>query len=474
MTPERLFIGGAWRDPSARDPVASPWDGRVALQAPRASAADVDDAIAAAVAAAPVMAKLAGFERRDLLRRIAEGVAARREDLARSIVAESGKPIAATRTEIDRAVVTFTLGAEEATRVEGESLDLSVEPRTRGWRAWVSRVPVGPVAAITPFNFPVNLVAHKLAPAFAAGCPVVLKPAPQAPGAALILAEIVEAAGAPAGALSVVPCPPPIAERLATDPRVKMLSFTGSARVGWTLRAKAGRKKVALELGGNAGVVIAEDADLAHAAARCAAGGFSQGGQVCIKVQRIFVHARVAAEFTSLFLEEVRKLPAGDPNDPATVVGPLIDEASAARVETWIGEAVAGGAKALLGGPRKGTLVPATVLADAPRDAKVSCEEVFGPVVTLDVVKDFEEGLARVDEGEWGLQAGVFTRDLDRIQRAFVRLDVGAVVANEVPTFRADNMPYGGVKGSGAGREGVRYAIEEMTERRALLLKTAD
>ena len=474
MTPNRLFIGGAWREPSGRDRVVSPVDGRLVLDAPRATPEDLDAAIAAAVGAAPVMAKLAAFERRDLLRRIADGVAARREDLVRSIVEESGKPVTPARAEVDRAIVTFTLGAEEASRLDGEVLDLSLEPRSRGWRAWIARMPVGPVAAITPFNFPLNLVAHKVAPAFAAGCPVVLKPAPQAPGAALILAEIVEAAGAPPGALSVVPCPAATAERLVTDPRLKMLSFTGSARVGWALRAKAGRKKVALELGGNAGVAIAEDADLAHAAARCAAGGFAQAGQVCIKVQRIAVAAPVAERFTGLFLDEVRKLPAGDPRDPATVIGPLIDEAAAARVESWVNEAVSRGAKVLLGGPRAGTRYPGTVLTDVPRDAKVVREEVFGPVVVLETVRDFDEALARVDEGEWGLQAGVFTRDLDRIQRAFARLEVGAVVANEIPTFRVDSYPYGGVKGSGTGREGVRYAIEEMTERRALLLRAPE
>lgn len=472
MTPDRLFIGGTWRQPSARDAVSSPWDGRKAFDAPRASATDVDDAITAASAAAPVMAKLPGWRRRELLKRIAEGIAARREDLVRSIVEESGKPITATRAEIDRAIVTFVLGAEEATRIEGEGLDLSIEPRTEGWRAWVTRVPVGPIAAITPFNFPINLIAHKLAPAFAAGCPVVLKPAPQAPGAALILAEIVETAGAPPGSFSVVPCPPETAERLATDPRVKMLSFTGSARVGWMLREKAGRKKVALELGGNAAVAIADDGDVALAASRCAAGGFVQSGQVCIKVQRVFVDRSVAPRFTTRFLEEVRKMPAGDPRDPATVIGPLVDDGAATRVQSWIEEAVSAGAKVLLGGERRGNVVPATVLTEAPRTAKVSCEEVFGPVVVIEPVRDFDEALARVNEGEWGLQAGVFTRDIDRLQHAFERLEVGAVVANEVPTFRVDNQPYGGVKGSGAGREGVRYAIEEMTERRALLLRS--
>ncbi len=471
MIPDRLFIGGAWRAAAAHDEVKSPWDGRVASRTPRANEKDLDDAIAAASAAAPVIAALGAHARRDILHKIADGIAARREDLALAIVSESGKPITATRAEIDRAVITFSLGAEEATRIGGEMLPLDIEPRAAGMQAFVGRFPVGPIAAITPFNFPLNLVAHKLSPAFAAGCPVVLKPAPQAPGAALILAEIVEAAGTPAGALSVVPCPAAIAQRLVVDPRMRMLSFTGSARVGWPLKALAGRKKVALELGGNAGVIVAADADVETAARKCAAAGFAQAGQVCIKVQRILVDERVRERFTKIFLEEIAKIRVGDPFDPATVVGPLIDEAAAIRVETWIAEATAHGAKTLAGGPRKGALLPPTVLSGARPDDRVVCEEVFGPVVTLDGVTSFDEALARLDAGEWGLQAGAFTSDLGNAQRAFQKLEVGAVLINEVPTFRVDSMPYGGVKSSGFGREGVRYAIQEMTEPRAWILR---
>ncbi len=471
MTPTRLFVAGRWVEPSRHEMLRSPWDGREAASVPIAGPDDVERAIAGAVQAASAMAALGGWERRDLLRRIADGIGARREDFVRAIVAESGKPVSAARAEVDRAVVTFQLGAEEATRIAGESLALDVEPRARGWRATVERVPVGPIAGITPFNFPINLVAHKVAPAFAAGCPIVVKPAPQAPGAALILAEIVDSAGAPAGALSVLPCPPETASLLVTDPRIRMLSFTGSARVGWTLRAQAGRKKVALELGGNAGVAVDEGADLDLAAARCAAGAFAQAGQVCIKVQRILVHASAIERFTKAFLREVETLRVGDPSDPATVVGPMIDEAAAVRVERWTREAVDRGARLLCGGTRRGTVVQPTVLTGCREDDKVVCEEVFGPVATLGAFREWDEALARIDSGEWGLQAGVFTRDLDRARRAFRRLEVGSVVTNEIPTFRVDASPYGGVKGSGLGREGVRYAIEEMTERRAWLVR---
>jgi len=472
MTSDRLYIGGSWRKAEAFDEVRSPWDGKLAFRAPRASEKDVEEAIAAAVAAAPLMAALPAHARRDGLQRIADGIAARKDDLAHSIVSESGKPMGATRAEIDRAVITFSLGAEEATRIGGELLPLDIESRSEGMTAFVGRFPVGPIAAITPFNFPLNLAAHKVAPAFAAGCPVVLKPPPQAPGAAQILAEIVEAAKLPAGALSVVPCPAATAQRIATDDRMKMLSFTGSARVGWQLKAISGRKKVTLELGGNAGVAIARDADLAVAAKKCAAGGFSQGGQVCIKVQRILVEEPVRDAFIALFLEEVRALKTGDPFDPATVVGPLIDQAAAQRVENWIAEALAHGARQLLGGARTGAFLPPTVLTGAAPTDKVVCEEVFGPVVMVDGVPSFKDALDRINAGDFGLQAGVFTRDLANAQRAFRELAVGAVLVNEVPTFRVDSMPYGGIKSSGLGREGVRYAIQEMTEPRSWILRS--
>ena len=477
MTPDRLFIGGAWRASQSVDVVRSPWDGHE-TRIPRASPQDVDDAIAAAAAAARGMAALPSHARRELLARIAAGITARRDDLARAIVSESGKPVTATKAEIDRAAITFTLGAEESTRIAGEVIPVDLEPRADGMQAYARRVAVGPIAAITPFNFPLNLAAHKIAPAFAAGCPVVLKPPPQAPGASQILAEIVEQAGAPAGAFSVVPCAAETAQRLVTDPRLKMLSFTGSARVGWTLKGLAGRKKITLELGGNAGVLIGADADLATAAKKCAAASFAQAGQICIKVQRIFVEAPALDAFTKLFLDETAKLKTGDPSDPATSVGPLIDEAAAARVESWVDEAIAHGARRLAGGPRTATpsgakaLLPPTVLSGARADDKVVCEEIFGPVTVVAPVASFSDGLARLNDGDYGLQAGVFTRALAHAQAAFATLDVGAVLVNEVPTFRIDAMPYGGVKGSGFGREGVRYAIEEMTERKLWLLRS--
>jgi len=332
------------------------------------------------------------------------------------------------------------------------------------------RVPIGPVLGITPFNFPLNLVAHKVAPALAAGNPIVIKPAPQTPMTALLLAEVALEAGVPPGGLNVLPCDNQVAERLVVDPRFKLLSFTGSAAVGWMLKAKCGKKKVVLELGGNAGVIVEQDADLDFAAQRCASGGFGYAGQTCISVQRIFVHHSVVDLFTTKFLLQVARLKGGDPNDEATVVGPLIDQHAAHRVEEWIGEAVAQGARVLLGGKRMGSVVEATVLTNVTPTMKVSCQEVFGPVVTVTPYRQFDEALQAMNRSEYGLQAGVFTQDVNKVFHAFRHLEVGAVLANEIPTFRAEHMPYGGVKDSGLGREGLRVSIEEMTEPRFLVL----
>jgi len=326
------------------------------------------------------------------------------------------------------------------------------------------------VLGITPFNFPLNLVAHKVAPALAAGNPIVIKPAPQTPMTALLLAEVALEAGVPPGGLNVLPCDNQVAERLVVDPRFKLLSFTGSAAVGWMLKAKCGKKKVVLELGGNAGVIVEQDADLDFAAQRCASGGFGYAGQTCISVQRIFVHHSVVDLFTTKFLLQVARLKGGDPNDEATVVGPLIDQHAAHRVEEWIGEAVAQGARVLLGGKRMGSVVEATVLTNVTPTMKVSCQEVFGPVVTVTPYRQFDEALQAMNRSEYGLQAGVFTQDVNKVFHAFRHLEVGAVLANEIPTFRAEHMPYGGVKDSGLGREGLRVSIEEMTEPRFLVL----
>jgi glyceraldehyde-3-phosphate dehydrogenase (NADP+) len=336
------------------------------------------------------------------------------------------------------------------------------------------RFPIGPVLGITPFNFPLNLVAHKVAPSLACGNPIVLKPAPQTPLTALMLGEVVLDAGLPPGAFSVVPCENAVAEQMVTDPRYKLLSFTGSAAVGWMLKAKAGKKRVVLELGGNAGVIVESDADLDVAVQRCATGGFTYAGQTCISVQRIFVHDAVYDRFVKGLLERVAMLKAGDPSAEDTVVGPLIDEAAARRVEEWVTEAVAQGARLLAGGKRSGALVQPTVLAEVARDMKVSCREIFGPVVTVSRYKRFEDALTMLNESDFGLQAGVFTQDVNRVFRAYRELEVGTVLANEIPTFRADHMPYGGVKDSGLGREGVRYAIEDMTELKLLVLNLRD
>jgi glyceraldehyde-3-phosphate dehydrogenase (NADP+) len=466
----RLLIGGEWRTTAESADIRNPYSSEVVGRVPVARPHDVDDALAAAASAFPTTRALSRVRRGDLLGRIAAGIRERRGELAETIARESAKPVKLADGEVDRAIMTFSLAAEEARRFAGEVVPVDIEARSEGYVALTSRVPIGPVVGITPFNFPLNLVAHKVAPSLATGNPIVLKPAPQAPLTALLLAEIVVDAGAPAGSLSVVHCPVSLAERLVTDERVKMLTFTGSARVGWALHAKAGKKKVLLELGGNAGVIVHRDADVGWAAARSAVGGFAHAGQVCIKVQRVYVHEDVYDAFLEAFLAETRALRTGDPLDPSTDVGPLIDEQAAARVLTWIDEARAGGAEILCGGRRTGGFVEPTIIAGATADMRVKREEVFGPVVTVDRYRDFDDAVAAVNQSPYGLQAGVFTHDIRLAHAAFANLDVGGVIVNDYPTFRADNYPYGGVKESGTGREGVRYAMEAMTELRTLVL----
>jgi glyceraldehyde-3-phosphate dehydrogenase (NADP+) len=416
------------------------------------------------------MGALPSHARFHLLQRIAGALYDRREEFARIMTGEAGKPITDARREVARAVQTFTIAAEEAKRIPGEVIPLDWTPSMDSHLGILRRVPIGPVLGITPFNFPLNLVAHKVAPALAAGNPILIKPAPQTPLTALLLAEVGLEAGVPPGGLNVLPCDNRVAERLVVDPRFKLLSFTGSAAVGWMLKAKCGKKKVVLELGGNAGVIVEQDADLDFAAQRCASGGFGYAGQTCISVQRIFVHHSVVDLFTTKLLLQVARLKGGDPNDESTVVGPLIDQHAAHRVEEWIGEAVAQGARVLLGGKRMGSVVEATVLTNVTPTMKVSCREVFGPVVTVTPYRQFDEALEAMNRSEYGLQAGVFTQDVNKVFYAFRHLEVGAVLVNEIPTFRAEHMPYGGVKDSGLGREGLRISIEEMTEPRFLVL----
>jgi len=468
--PRPFLIGGQWRQGNTAAPVHDPFTGKVVAEVCQASDADADAAVQSTVEAAKSMGALPAHRRYHLLQRIAGSLYDRREEFARLMTGEAGKPIADARREVTRAIQTFTVAAEEAKRIGGDVVPLDWTPGTDSHFGILRRFPIGPILGITPFNFPLNLVAHKVAPALAAGNPILIKPAPQTPLTALLLGEIALEAGCPAGGLNVLPCDNQVAERLVIDPRFKLLSFTGSAPVGWRLKEKCGKKKVVLELGGNAGVIVEPDADLDFAAQRCATGGFGYAGQTCISVQRILVHHSIADLFTTKLLLQVARLKSGDPSDEKTVVGPLIDQKAADRVESWIGEAVSQGARVLLGGKRMGAVVEATVLSDVAPTMKVSCQEVFGPVVTVTPYRRFDEAIEALNGSDYGLQAGVFTQDVNKVFQAFHQLEVGAVLANEIPTFRADHMPYGGVKDSGLGREGIKAAIEEMTEPRFLVL----
>jgi acyl-CoA reductase-like NAD-dependent aldehyde dehydrogenase len=450
--------------------VRSPYDQSVVGAVAQATPADAEAAIAAAVRAFAVTRKLPAYERQRVLRKVAEIIRAQREPLARTLAQEAGKPIKTSRAEIDRAAFTFDIAAEEAARIHGEYLPLDLQESTKGRWGMVRRFPLGPISGITPFNFPFNLVGHKVAPAIAAGCPILIKPAPQTPLSALNLARLVTEAGWPAGALAVLPLANEDAAILVEDGRLKLLSFTGSAAVGWSLRSKAGKKRVVLELGGNAGVIIHADADVDYAAERCAVGGFSYAGQSCISVQRILVHASILERFIATFVPKTKALRTGDPMDERTDVGPLIRPADADRVEQWIAEAVAAGAKVLCGGTRSGSVFEPTVLVNTQPTMKVNCQEVFAPLVTVESYSDFNDALERVNDSPYGLQSGVFTRDAALIFKAYEELEVGGVMIGEVPTFRLDSMPYGGVKDSGMGREGLRYAIEEMTEPKLLVM----
>jgi acyl-CoA reductase-like NAD-dependent aldehyde dehydrogenase len=416
---------------------------------------------------------MGGYERQRILRGVAQRLETHREELARTLALEAGKPIKAARMEVDRATFTFAVAAEEAVRVGGEYLPLDWQAAAAGRWGIVRRFAMGPIAAITPFNFPINLVAHKLAPAMAAGCTIILKPAPQTPLTALRLAQIIEEAGWPAGALNVLPLSNEDAAQIVTDDRIKLLSFTGSTAVGWQLKAQARKKRVVLELGGNAAVIVCGDAKAEYAAERCATGGFTYAGQACISVQRIFVEEQAFEKFVAALVERVKKLRVGAVLDENTDVGPLINEEAARRVAEWIGEAVSGGAKLLCGGTREGATVTPTVLTGTSPTMRVNCKEVFGPVVTVEKFSNFDAVLEAVNDSDFGLQAGLFTRDFLRITKAFEMLQVGGVIVGDIPTFRMDHMPYGGVKDSGIGREGVRYAIEEMTEPKLLAVNPA-
>jgi len=438
----------------------------------RAGPAELERAIAAAHAARPAMARLPAWKRRDALTQLSMRCEAEREALARILCAEAGKPLVDSRGEVTRLIDTLRIAAEESTRIGGEWLPMDVNSRCEGrWAVW-KRVPIGACSFITPFNFPLNLAAHKLAPAIAAGCPFVLKPASATPVSALRLGAWLAECDLPPGAFSILPMDSSEASALVEDPRLALLSFTGSPAVGWDMKRRAGRKKIALELGGNAAVIVEPQTELADCAERILFGAFYQSGQSCIKTQRIYAHVSIYDELRERLLQGLAAWPSGDPHAESTRIGPLIDEREALRLEQWIAEAAARGATILCGGRRQGALLEPTLLEGVPEGCAILDEEAFGPVAVLIPYTDFSAALRAVDRSRFGLQAGVFTRDLDQAQAAWNELEVGAVMINDVPSFRADHMPYGGVKDSGLGREGVRHAIEELTELRLLVIRS--
>ena len=469
--PHPIFLAGRWvesPDPLIVHNPANPSEPAGATF--HATEAQYEEAVEAAVEAFEVTRNLPAYERGAILRNISSGIRARREELGRLIATEAGKPIRDALTEVDRAVLTFRLGAEEAERMYGEVIPLDLMASSRGRVGITRRFPIGPIAGISPFNFPLNLAAHKVAPAIASGNPIVLKPPSKDPLVMLTVAEIIEEAGAPAGSISVLPMTRELGDRMVADDRFKLLSFTGSPSVGWRMKERAGKKRVVLELGGNAGVIVDRTADLDWAVRRTIVGAFSYSGQVCISVQRIFVHESIWDEFMGRFTAAAGALRVGNPLDATTDVGPMVDAAAASRTQRWVDEAVAMGGKVLLGGRADGTFFPPTILTDTPVTAQVCSNEAFAPLVVAFPFRDLDDAVKQVNNSSFGLQTGLFTNDLTGAWRAFHELEVGGVIVNDVPTYRIDNMPYGGVKDSGFGREGIRWSIEDMTEIRIMVM----
>ena len=452
--------------------VTDKYSGDVATRVAMADAKTIDEAIAWSVKAEKAMAALAPYERQAILNHCVKRFQERADELAQALCIEAGKPIKDARGEVTRLIDTFRVAAEEAVRIDGEVLNLEISARAKGYRGFIKRVPVGPCSFISPFNFPLNLAAHKVAPAIAAGCPFVLKPASRTPIGALIIGEVLAETDLPKGAFSVLPCHRDGADLFTEDERFKLLSFTGSPVVGWDLKARAGKKKVVLELGGNAACVVDEDADLDDAVERIIFGAFYQSGQSCIGVQRIYGHTKIYDELKQRLVERTKKLKKGDPKNEDTFIGPMISEGEATRLHNWINEAVEKGGSLLCGGSRDGAMLDPTLLENVPDGCAVVAEEAFGPVAVLEKFSDFDAVLERVNDSVFGLQAGIFTRDLYKAQKAWDVLEVGGVVIGDVPSWRVDNMPYGGVKDSGLGREGIRWAIQDMTEERLLVIRT--
>jgi len=463
-----IYLAGEFVEAGSPLEVRNPATGELVATTFQAGPAELEKATVAAVDAFGRTRRLASYERRDALAHVAERIAQDADELAELLTRESGKPIRDARGEVARASLTFRTAAEEALRINGEWMPLDWNAANKGRSGIWRRYPIGPVAGISPFNFPLNLAVHKVAPAIAAGCSIVLKPPSKDPLVMLRVAGYLDETDLPKGAVSILPLDRPTGDALVSDDRFKLLSFTGSPSVGWKMKAEAGKKKVVLELGGNAGAIVDETADLDWAVARLVYGSFAYAGQVCISVQRIYVVQSIYEEFERRFIEKVRAVKAGDPLDPDTDLGPMVDAKAVARTDEWVREALDGGARALTGGEPDGLFYPPTVLVDVPRDSRVCGEEVFAPVVNLFAVPDFASAIDEINGARFGLQCGLFTNDLERTLLAHDELEVGGVIVNDVPTWRIDPMPYGGVKDSGLGREGLRWSIEDMTEPRLL------
>lgn len=466
------YLANKAASPNADLEVTDKYTGEVATRVAMADAATIDQAITATVEAAEPMRKLPPYERQAVLNHCVQRFTVRFDELADALCIEAGKPIKDSRGEVSRLIDSFRIAAEESVRIGGEVQNLEISARARGYRGMFQRVPIGPCSFISPFNFPLNLAAHKVAPAIAVGCPFVLKPASRTPIGALVIGEVLAETDLPEGSFSILPCRRDGAELFTTDERLKLLSFTGSPGVGWDLKARAGKKQVILELGGNAACVVDEDADLEDAVNRLIIGAFYQSGQSCIGVQRIIVHQSIYGELKERLVAATQKLVAGNPKNEDTFIGPMIAVSEAERLDAWIKSAIDAGGKLLCGGGREGAMLEATLLEDVPKDQTLCTEEAFGPVAVLSAFSDFDQALAEVNDSAFGLQAGIFTRDIYKIQRAWDELEVGGVVIGDVPSWRVDNMPYGGVKDSGLGREGIRFAMEDMTEIRNLVIRT--
>ncbi len=469
--PHKIYLAGTWVDSPDRLEVTNPADpSNPAGATYNATEAQYEQAVEAAVAAFEHTRVLPAYERGLALREISSGIKARREELGRIVSLEAGKPIRDALVEVDRAVLTFRLGAEEAERMTGEMIPLDLMASSKGRVGITRRFPIGPVAAISPFNFPLNLAAHKLAPAIAAGCSIVLKPPSKDPLTMLTVAEIVDGVGLPAGAVSILPMTRELGDRMVADERFKLLTFTGSPSVGWRMKARAGKKKVVLELGGNAGVIVDRSADLDWAVRRTLVGAFTYAGQVCISVQLMFLHEDIREPFLEKLVAGARALRLGDPLQPDTDVGPMVDTQAAERTQRWVDEAVQLGGRIVAGGKADGAFFEPTILENVPVEAQVCSNEAFAPLVVAFPFTDFEDAIRQVNDSSFGLQTGVFTNDLGNAWQAFNELEVGGVIVNDIPTYRIDHMPYGGVKDSGLGREGLRWSIEDMTEIRIMVL----